>query len=403
MVIRTGCSASAVALHEACLAIHQGNATSAIVVGASILATPIISASMFADEILAPEASCKTFDASTDGYARAEGITAVYIKPLADALRHGNSVRAVIRATSITCDGKGVSLVTPNGDVHEALMRATYSSVGLDPKDTAFIECHATGTLTGDPIETTAVEKVFGEKGIFMTSVKANLGNLKFSPAVSNLLASHENCLFLEIEPHSTLAGPLRQIFSSSSRTFQYTSALSRGKNSTAAYLSAIGELYQQGFSLDLSLLFPSGRAISDFPTYPWDHSASYWFESRTSKAWRFRQYPKDCLLGERTFKGPETEPHWRNHLSTDDVPWLLDHKLQNDVVFPFAGYIAITGEAIRQITHSPRDSGYRLPHAVAHKALVLFDTVEISTSLHQCWTSATHTVGGSRPGAKCI
>ncbi|KAG7405187.1 Highly reducing polyketide synthase gloL [Fusarium oxysporum f. sp. rapae] len=136
---------------------------------------------MFADEILAPEASCKTFDASTDGYARAEGITAVYIKPLADALRHGNSVRAVIRATSITCDGKGVSLVTPNGDVHEALMRATYSIVGLDPKDTAFIECHATGTLTGDPIETTAVEKVFGEKGIFMTSVKANLGNCEGS------------------------------------------------------------------------------------------------------------------------------------------------------------------------------------------------------------------------------
>ncbi|KAK2687636.1 hypothetical protein QWA68_013498 [Fusarium oxysporum] len=74
--------------------------------------------------------------------------------------------------------------------------------------------------------------------------------------------------------------------------------------------------------------------------------------------------------------------PHWRNHLSTDDLPGLLDHKLRNDVVFPFAAYIAIAGEAIRQITHSPRDSGYRLRHTVAHNALLLADTVEISTSL---------------------
>ncbi|KAJ9415920.1 polyketide synthase dehydratase-domain-containing protein [Fusarium oxysporum] len=76
------------------------------------------------------------------------------------------------------------------------------------------------------------------------------------------------------------------------------------------------------------------------------------------------------------------TATHWRNHLSTDDLPGLLDHKLRNDVVFPFAAYIAIAGEAIRRVTHSPRDSGYRLRHAVAHKALLLADTVEISTSL---------------------
>lgn len=55
---------------------------------------------------------------------------------------------------------------------------------------------------------------------------------------------------------------------------------------------------------------------------------------------------------------------------------------MRNDVVFPFAAYIAIAGEAIRRVTHSPRDSGYRLRHAVAHKALLLADTVEISTSL---------------------
>lgn len=144
MVIKTGCSSSAVALHEACRAIQKGNASSAIVGGANMIMTPAMTTTMSVGEILAPDASCKTFDAAADGYARAEAITAIYIKPLSDAIRDGNPVRAIVRATAVNCDGKCVSLVTPNGAAHEALMRKAYRDVGLDPKDTAFVEvsCH---------------------------------------------------------------------------------------------------------------------------------------------------------------------------------------------------------------------------------------------------------------------
>ncbi|CVL08427.1 uncharacterized protein FPRN_13238 [Fusarium proliferatum] len=140
MVIKTGCSSSAVALHEACRAIQKGDASSAIVGGANMIMTPAMTTTMSVGEILAPDASCKTFDAAADGYARAEAITAIYIKPLSDAIRDGNPVRAIVRATAVNCDGKCVSLVTPNGAAHEALMRKAYRDFGLDPKDTAFVE-----------------------------------------------------------------------------------------------------------------------------------------------------------------------------------------------------------------------------------------------------------------------
>ncbi len=140
MVIKTGCSASTVALHEACRAIQIGDAVAAVVAGTSLIMTPTLTAAMTAGELLSPEGSCRTFDAAANGFARAEGITAIYIKRLDDALRDGNPVRAVIRSTATNSDGRGQSLVTPNGVAQEALIRKAYDDAGLDPRDTAYVE-----------------------------------------------------------------------------------------------------------------------------------------------------------------------------------------------------------------------------------------------------------------------
>lgn len=102
--------------------------------------TPTITAAFFAEGILSPEGSCKSFDASADGFARAEAITAAYLKPLSAAIRDGNAIRAVIRATGSNSDGKGQGMMAPNGEAQEALMRKVYGACGLDPAETAFVE-----------------------------------------------------------------------------------------------------------------------------------------------------------------------------------------------------------------------------------------------------------------------
>lgn len=150
MVIKTGCSASLIALHEACRAIQKGDATAAVVAGTSIIMTPTLTATMSGKELLASDGSCKTFDASANGYARAEAITAVYVKRLEDALRDGNPIRAVIRGTATNCDGKSQNLVSPNGIAQEKLVRKAYEDAGLDPRDTAFIEVCLKTARNGD-------------------------------------------------------------------------------------------------------------------------------------------------------------------------------------------------------------------------------------------------------------
>lgn len=49
-------------------------------------------------------------------------------------------------------------------------------------------KCHGTGTATGDPIETTAVGNVFGEQGVYIGSVKPNVGHSEGCSGITSLI-----------------------------------------------------------------------------------------------------------------------------------------------------------------------------------------------------------------------
>ncbi|KAF3063606.1 Lovastatin diketide synthase LovF [Daldinia childiae] len=211
----------------------------------------------------------------------------------------------------------------------------------------------------------------------------ANLtSRVRFNSAVQRILEQRPRRLFVEIGPHSTLSGPLRQIVSSFGTQFQYIPTMIRGSNSAHSLASALGQLFRSGVSIDWSAVFPSGKILTDLPRYAWDHSGgSFWYEARVSKEWRFRQFGHHRLLGLHIPESSSYEPSWRNLLSLEDEPWLADHKIRSDIVFPFSGYIAMAGEAIRQITGI--DAGYQVRRATARSAMVLSDhPVEVLTTL---------------------
>ena len=131
MTIRTGCSAALVCLHEAVQAIQQGDCTSAIVGGVNLLLAPGMTQAMTEQGVLSPDGSCKTFSSDANGYGRGEAVSAVYLKPLAAALRDGNPVRAVIRGTATNSDGKTPGISYPSTESHEAVMRKAYRYVTL--------------------------------------------------------------------------------------------------------------------------------------------------------------------------------------------------------------------------------------------------------------------------------
>lgn len=156
---------------------------------------------------------------------------------------------------------------------------------------------------------------------------------------------------FLEIGPHSALAGPVRQIIRVKAKEAHYIPTLVRNEDAMVALLKTAGELWISNVDLDFESINPPGDLLTDLPTYPWNYDGEYWYESRLSKEWRQREFPHHDILGARVTESSEVDPTWRNVLQLDNAPWIQDHEIAHDILLPGAGYIAMIGEAMRQLT----------------------------------------------------
>ncbi|KAI0836347.1 hypothetical protein F5Y06DRAFT_298710 [Hypoxylon sp. FL0890] len=191
--VDTACSAGMSALDLACQTIHSGNATAALVLGTSALLSPEISLHLANMNFLSPDSRSFSFDARANGYARGEGVAALYLKPLRRAVLDGDVVRAVVRATASNQDGRTPGLTQPSSDAQESLIRAAYAKAGLELDETRYVEAHGTGTQTGDPIEANTIGRVFGKwrspsEPLFLGSIKANVGHLEGSSGPAGII-----------------------------------------------------------------------------------------------------------------------------------------------------------------------------------------------------------------------
>ena len=100
-MINTACSSSLYALHNACNAIRNNECSGAIVGGVNLILSVDQHMNSAKLGVLSPTSMCHTFDKSADGYSRSEGIGALYVKRLDDALRDGDPVRAIIRSSAV--------------------------------------------------------------------------------------------------------------------------------------------------------------------------------------------------------------------------------------------------------------------------------------------------------------
>ncbi|KAK9782215.1 putative polyketide synthase [Seiridium cardinale] len=160
-VIDTACSSSLYCLHAACSALLSRDCDSAVVAGANLIQSPEQQLATMKAGVLSKTSTCHTFDSSADGYGRADGIGALIVKRLGDAIRDGDPVRAVIRGTAINSNGRTNGITLPSADGQEAVIRKAYAQAGLGYDETDYVECHGTGTAVGDPIEVEATSRVF--------------------------------------------------------------------------------------------------------------------------------------------------------------------------------------------------------------------------------------------------
>jgi acyl transferase domain-containing protein len=200
------------------------------------------------------------------------------------------------------------------------------------------------------PFFSTVTGKViYSPKNFTASYWRRNLENpVLFDTAIRRIIkADFPNPAFLEIGPHSALAGPLRRIFQAENIPLTYIPSLGRGKDDTESIYNTIGDLWSNNIAINFNALNPVGSILTDLPRYSWDHSVKYWEESRLSKEWRERKFLPHDTLGVRLLGSSQLEPTWRKILRLSEVGWLRDHQVGADIVFPvgtsFALFISVT------------------------------------------------------------
>src|SRR5262249_29515857 len=149
-----------VALNEAKIAIDAGRIDTAVVVGVNVLTSPGPFIGFAQASMLSPTGLCKAFDASADGYVRAEGGVAIVIRRAEGARSAGNRVHARLLGTGVNSDGRTIGMSLPSSEAQADLLRRIYSEAEIAPDRLAFVEAHGTGTRVGDPAEARAVGSV---------------------------------------------------------------------------------------------------------------------------------------------------------------------------------------------------------------------------------------------------
>ncbi|MEU3039543.1 SDR family NAD(P)-dependent oxidoreductase [Streptomyces diastaticus] len=196
LAVDSACSSSLTAVHLACDSIRRGECRMAIAGGVNLVLHPAHLVALSGMNMLAGGDGCRPFDAEADGYVPGEGVGAVLLKPLADAVADGDTVWGVIKASRANAGGKTSGYTVPSPQAQSTLIGETLRRAGTDPRTIGYVEAHGTGTALGDPIEIAALTRAFdgpGHQGerdghrCAVGSVKSNIGHLEGAAGIAGL------------------------------------------------------------------------------------------------------------------------------------------------------------------------------------------------------------------------
>ena len=191
MPIDTMCSSSLVAIHEACNHIYNGDCRIAIAGGVNLYLHPSNYTELCQYHMLSESSECKSFGLG-DGFVPGEGVGAVLLKPLEQAIGDKDNIYGVVKGSAINHGGKVNGYNVPNPNAQRDVIHNALKKSGVDARSVSYIEAHGTGTKLGDPIEVEGLTEAFEEytsdkQFCSIASTKSSIGHLESAAGIAGL------------------------------------------------------------------------------------------------------------------------------------------------------------------------------------------------------------------------
>ena len=181
-IIDAACSSSLIAVELAADELRAGRADMMLAGGVNTTTSPLVYSVFCSVAALSPDGRIRPFSSEANGTILGEGAGIVALKRLDDALKAGDHIHAVLKATGQSSDGKSSGLMAPRLEGEVLAVRRAYAQSGIDPATIGLVEAHGTGIPLGDKTEIDALRTVFGGREgkvptIPMGSVKSMIGH----------------------------------------------------------------------------------------------------------------------------------------------------------------------------------------------------------------------------------
>ncbi|MBV5315353.1 MAG: acyltransferase domain-containing protein [Prolixibacteraceae bacterium] len=192
--VQSACSTSLVAIAQACQSLFSFESDTCIAGGVSLFLPQESGYTYQKGAINSPDGHCRPFDINSNGTIASNGVGAVVLKRLDDALADNDNIYAIIKGWGINNDGnKKVSYMAPSVDGQAEVIMLAQDIADVHPEDISYIETHGTATPLGDPIEIAALSKAFNSKTdkkqfCAIGSVKSNIGHLDTAAGVTGFI-----------------------------------------------------------------------------------------------------------------------------------------------------------------------------------------------------------------------
>jgi NADPH:quinone reductase-like Zn-dependent oxidoreductase/malonyl CoA-acyl carrier protein transacylase/SAM-dependent methyltransferase/acyl carrier protein len=161
---------------------------------------------------------------------------------------------------------------------------------------------------------------------------------VRFASAVG-ALADFGAEVWLELSAHPALAHPVQECLSSrGGKTTVISSA--RREREFESMLEAAMDLHRAGVPLDFSAMTPSRHLLS-LPAYAWE-KARWWNEASDARDGRLAPGGRGLF----DVRLPRAMPTWIVRLDSRHMAFLKDHKVENHLIFPAAGFVEMSLEA---------------------------------------------------------
>ena len=345
------------------------------------------------------------------GAMLAVGLSKEETRPLVSQLTQGNAVVACVNSpSSVTVSGDEAAIDELLATLQEKKIFARKLAVEI-AYHSHHMDCIADAYLA----HLQKLPNMNTPKAEFYSSVtgkKMKISELQPSYWVSNMLSPVEFAdslrsmcvdsskrgrekaavdILIEVGPHSALAGPIKQILKADAKLVSssifYSSMLVRKSSAVDTALQVAANLFERGYPVNFSTINSPSKSqhnvLVDLPTYAWNHSESFWAESRESKSFRSRSNPRTDILGSLVRQSIPMEPRWRNFIRPNEIPWVRDHKVQSNIIYPAGGFISMAIEAASQHAKYLEIpvSAYKLREITIGQALVVPEN-EVETTL---------------------